>query len=138
MVNRTCQFTISAEPVPIYGKEGLEPTGAAGADVQFLGTVRGQEEGRQISGIEYSAYLPMAEKMLDQIRHRAVEEFGEHPVHIHHCTGFVAVGEPSILIRVAAKHSAQAFDICAWYLKAIKTSVPIWKKPVFVDASPSD
>jgi molybdopterin synthase catalytic subunit len=45
----------------------------------------------------------------------------------------VAAEEPSIVIRVRTKHSAEAFDLCRWYLKAIKTRVPIWKKPVFIN-----
>jgi fumarate hydratase class II len=45
--------------------------------------------------------------------------------------GFVPAREPSIIILVRTKHSALSFDLCRWYLKEIKTSVPIWKKPVF-------
>jgi molybdopterin synthase catalytic subunit len=108
-----------------------EPTFAAeeGAEVQFLGAVRGIEDGATIAGIEYSAYLPMAEKMLAELLTRGEAEFGTHRVFIQHRLGFVAAEEPSILIRVQTKHSAAAFDICRWYLKEIKTSVPIWKKP---------
>ena len=130
-----CQFTISSDPIPAFTGGGLDPSGATGADLQFLGTVRGEEDGRPISGIEYSAYLPMAEKMLSRLRVDAEEKFGPHPVSIHHRLGFVRAGEPSILIRVATKHSAPAFQICAWYLNAIKTSVPIWKKPIFADTA---
>ncbi len=101
-----------------------------GAEVQFLGTVRGQEEGRPISGIDYSVYRPMAEKELERLCQRGQAEQPPHRVFIQHRLGFVADREPSILIRVWTKHSAEAFDICRWYLKEIKTTVPIWKKPV--------
>jgi molybdopterin synthase catalytic subunit len=102
-----------------------------GADVQFLGTVRGEEDGRLITGIEYSVYLPMAEKTLQDLCERAQREHGQHRVEIQHRLGFVAACEPSIVIRVKTRHSAEAFDLCRWYLKEVKTSVPIWKKPVF-------
>lgn len=104
-----------------------------GAEVQFLGVVRGQEEGRTIRGIDYSAYLPMAEKMLQELVARGASQHGPHRVFIQHRLGFVAAEQPSIIIRVATKHSAESFDLCRWYLKEIKTSVPIWKKPVFAD-----
>lgn len=102
-----------------------------GAECQFLGVVRDLEDGRLISGIEYTAYHSMAEKELEKICLEAEEEHGIHRVEIHHRLGFVAAAEPSILIRVKTKHSAQSFDLCRWYLKQIKTSVPIWKNPIW-------
>ena len=62
---------------------------------------------------------------------RGAEVHGSHRVFIQHRLGFVAAEEPSIVIRVQTKHSAAAFDVCRWYLKEIKTSVPIWKNPVW-------
>jgi len=102
-----------------------------GAEVQFLGVVRGVEAGQAISGIEYSAYLPMAEKLLAELIARGEEVHGPHLIFIQHRLGFVAAEEPSIIIRVRTKHSAEAFEICRWYLKEIKTQVPIWKKPIW-------
>jgi len=102
-----------------------------GAQCQFLGTVRHLEDGKVISGIEYSAYLPMAETELQKLCEEAQAQQPTHQVYIQHRLGFVAAREPSIVIRVNTKHSAEAFSLCQWYLKAIKTSVPIWKKPVW-------
>lgn len=102
-----------------------------GADVQFLGTVRGEEDGRTITGIEYSAYRPMADKELEKLCERGQREHGPHRVEIQHRLGFVAACEPSIIIRVKTRHSGEAFELCRWYLREVKTSVPIWKKPVF-------
>src|SRR3954464_15336904 len=122
-------FKLSPDPIPQVPTSFAE---GEGADVQFLGTVRGEEEGRAISGIEYSVYQPMADKELEKLCERGQQEHGAHRVEIQHRTGFVAACEPSIIIRVKSRHSAEAFDLCRWYLKEVKTSVPIWKKPVFV------
>jgi len=119
-------FLLSTEPID-PGAPHFEPE--EGAEVQFLGTVRGIEEGRTISGIDYSAYLPMAEKTLTALLEKGRAEHGPHRAFIQHRLGFVAAQQPSLLLRVHTKHSAAAFDICQWYLKEIKTSVPIWKKP---------
>ena len=99
--------------------------------LQFLGVVREQEEGRPLSGIRYSCYEKMAWEVLERTIAEAEAEFGKHGLDFHHRVGFVAVAEPSVIVRVSTKHSAQAFDLCQHYLKVVKTSLPIWKEPVF-------
>ncbi len=123
-------FLLSNDPIPVT----FFPSFAAGegAEVRFLGTVRGQEDGQAISGIEYTAYLPMAEKMLAELMAEGAGREGAHDAFIQHRLGFVAAEEPSILIRVRSRHSAEAFALCHWYLKEIKSRVPIWKQPQFL------
>jgi molybdopterin synthase catalytic subunit len=89
------------------------------------------EDGRPISGIDYSAYPEMALRVMEQIANEMRAAHGVHPVRIHHRTGFVPAGEPSILIATGARHSAQAMALCEEYLRRIKAEVPIWKRPVF-------
>ncbi len=124
-------FLISTDPIipeapPFAAEEG--------AEVQFLGVVRATEEGRPITGIDYSAYLPMAEKTFAALLEKGSAKHGPHRVFIQHRLGFVPAGEPSLLIRIRAKHSAAAFDLCRWYLQEIKTTIPIWKKPVWSES----
>lgn len=121
-------FVLSSDPIPDV-TPAFSP--GQGAEVRFLGMVRGIEDERPISGIDYSAYLPMAEKMLAELIASGHAEHGPHEVFIQHRLGFVAAEEPSILIRVRTKHSAAALELCRWYLQEIKTRVPIWKRPVF-------
>ncbi|MEM0895965.1 MAG: molybdenum cofactor biosynthesis protein MoaE [Verrucomicrobiota bacterium] len=122
------EITISSDPVRL--PENLH-NAATGAVSQFLGVVREMENDAPIDGIDYEAYLPMAERQLRRIAMEATEEFGLHPLHIHHRTGFVAAGEPSIGLAVALPHSREAFDLCQYYLQRIKTEVPVWKNIVF-------
>jgi len=102
-----------------------------GADLRFRGVVRDREDGRLIRGIDYSHYPGMAERELEKIGAEMRAEFPGHLAFVHHRTGFVAAGEPSILIRVQTPHSAEAYEISREYLRRIKTTVPIWKRPVF-------
>jgi len=125
-------------PVVILSEEPIQIAqtvfkAGEGAEAQFLGVVRGMEDDKVISGIDYSAYLPMAEKTLQDLVARGQREHGPHRIFIQHRLGFVAAEQPSIVIQVCTKHSAQSFDLCRWYLKEIKTSVPIWKRAVFVE-----
>jgi molybdopterin synthase catalytic subunit len=122
------RFQLSESPIPQGATVFAD---GEGADVQFLGTVRGEEEGRAITGIEYSVYQPMADKELEKLCERGQREHCSHRVEIQHRLGFVPACEPSIVIRVKTKHSAEAFEVCHWYLKEVKTTVPIWKKLVF-------
>jgi molybdopterin synthase catalytic subunit len=124
----TLHFCLSHDDIP-DATPGFAP--GEGAEVRFLGTVRGLEDGRPITGIDYSAYLPMAEKMLAELIEYGTRDHGPHEGFIQHRLGFVAAEQPSILIRVRTKHSAAAFDLCRWYLAEVKTRVPIWKRPVF-------
>lgn len=128
------QFITSIGEMPVAEFEaGLEPSSRHGADLRFHGVVRDLEEGRPIRGIDYSAYRPMADRELEAIVHEMLAGQEEHRVAIHHRTGFVAAGEASLLIRVQTAHSAAAFEICREYLRRIKATVPVWKRPVFVE-----
>ena len=123
------ELSISNQPVPVAP---VLACGVWGADLSFLGRVRGSEEGRPISGIEYTAYPEMALRELQAIAAAMQSEHGPHPLCIHHRTGFVPAGEPSILIAVGARHSAEAFALCAEYLRRIKATLPVWKRAVFL------
>lgn len=126
---REHDIALTTEPI---AAEALAFAPDEGAEAQFLGVVREIEDARPISGIEYTAYEPMALRMLLDLPARAAESCAApHHAIIRHRLGYVPAREPSILIRVRAKHSAEAFDLCRWYLREIKTAVPIWKRPVF-------
>jgi molybdopterin synthase catalytic subunit len=109
----------------------LEPSTVHGADLRFHGVVRDREEGRPLAGIDYSHYEAMALRELHRIGEAMGAEFPGHLALVHHVVGYVPAGVASILIRVQTAHSAAAFEICQAYLRRIKTTVPIWKKPIF-------
>lgn len=107
----------------------------AGALVEFRGLVRGLEEDREIEGIDYEVHAVMAEHQMRSIAHSAVEKFGLRHVVMHHRTGFVAAGEPSLYLRAAAPHRGAAFAAAEWMVHELKRSVPIWKRPRFKSRS---
>ncbi|MEZ5327167.1 MAG: molybdenum cofactor biosynthesis protein MoaE [Verrucomicrobiales bacterium] len=126
------RVSLTDQPIPKVDPFGDE---RLGADLRFLGVVRGVESGQQISGIRYSAYPEMAERTLRKIVDEFQNAVGPHPVVIVHRLGFVAAGEASIVIALGQPHSAEAFDLLASYLRRIKEDVPIWKHPVFADGT---
>ena len=105
--------------------------GDAGAINDFWGVVRRLEDGREIDGIQYEAHREMAEHQLRQIAGQAAEKFPLQLVIIHHRVGFIAVGEPSLFLRVASPHREEAFRASQWIVDELKKKVPIWKRPRF-------
>ena len=103
----------------------------AGAMVDFWGVVRRLEDGREIEGIDYEAYREMAEHQLRQIAEQAVEKFRLQRVIVYHRIGFIAVGEPSLFVRVASPHRSEGFRASQWIVDELKKKVPIWKRPRF-------
>src|SRR5213592_5246953 len=99
--------------------------------VAFWGMVRRFEDGREIEGIEYEAHREMAEHQLRQIAEQAAEKFRLQLVIIHHRIGFIAVGEPSLFLRVASTHRSEGFQATQWIVDELKKKVPIWKRPRF-------
>lgn len=109
---------------------GLEPVvvEGCGAVVRFDGLVRRMEDGRTIEGLEYEAYVPMAEKVIRDI---LAELHGFHPfdlVRVHHRIGFVPVGEAAIIMDVHSRRRAEAFALLQAFMDRLKQDVPIWKK----------
>lgn len=104
---------------------------SAGAVLDFRGVVRDTEDGRKIQGIDYETHPAMAEHQLCVIGEQAIERFRLTTAVIRHRTGFVAVGEASLLVRVAAPHRQAAIEAMEWLVNELKKKVPIWKHPRF-------
>src|SRR5438128_2984700 len=124
MANCDCEVALVSGPL---GLTSPETALGAGAIVEFFGNVRPLENGEEIDGIEYEAHREMAEHQLRQIAHKAAERFDLLAIRLHHCVGFVAVGETSLLLRVAAAHRGVAFEASRWIVDELKKRVPIWK-----------
>ena len=125
---RFCDVRITREPLD-SGMLPFSPT--EGAVVDFFGVVRSIEDERIIDGIEYEAFEAMAEQQLRIIAHEAGARHGLPLVVIHHRVGFVRAGEPSLFVRVTARHRRAALDGCSQIIERLKISVPIWKHPVY-------
>jgi molybdopterin synthase catalytic subunit len=102
-----------------------------GALVDFFGVVRALENNCTIEGIDYEAFVPMAEQELAKLADAAQGEFRLGSVMIHHRLGFVPVGEASLFVRVTSCHRQSAFEAMEWIVERLKQVVPIWKHPVY-------
>jgi molybdopterin synthase catalytic subunit len=108
---------------------------ANGALLLFLGVVREVNDGRGVTGIEYSAYEAMAERELAAIAAEAADRFGTPDVAIEHRLGELALEEASVGIAVAHPHRAGAYETSRWIIEELKRRVPIWKRERYVDGT---
>jgi len=99
-----------------------------GAVVTFLGTVRGESEGRVVERMEVQAYEEMATRQLERIEAEALQKFGVRRTAIIHRTGVLKVSDNVVLIAVGAAHRDEAFKACRFIIEELKKTVPLWKK----------
>jgi molybdopterin converting factor subunit 1 len=105
-----------------------------GGLVTFRGDVRGESHGKRVVRLEYEAYVPMAERKLEEIGRRVGAEHGAE-VAIVHRVGSLVPGEAAVVIAAAAPHRAPAFRACEATLESLKQDAPIWKREVYADGS---
>lgn len=106
-----------------------------GAIASFLGTVRSTNDGRAVTGIDYSAYDAMAEKEMTAIIREASDRFQTAAIVVEHRTGFLGVGEASVAIAVSHERRTQALDAVRYIIEELKIRVPIWKCEHYADGS---
>jgi len=100
-----------------------------GAVIYFLGVVRGTEDDKSISAIEYEAFLVMAEHQFNLLFDQMERRWPIESVRLVHRIGTVQVNEPSLWVEVVAPHRGEAFAATQWLIDEMKRLVPIWKRP---------
>ena len=101
---------------------------STGAENIFVGKVRDHSNGQTIKKLEYSAYVPMAEKELLAIAEEALKKFDIDKIAIEHRIGLLAIGEVAVCIAVSARHRKDTFSATQFIIDTIKERVPIFKK----------
>ena len=110
---------------------------SAGGECVFLGRTRLETHPihGDLTALEYEAYLPMAERLLDDLAHTAAQQWPCLAVLLHHALGRVPIGEASVIVRVVCEHRNEAFEACRWLIDSLKQQVPIWKKECWADGT---
>ena len=108
-----------------------ESNSSIGAVVTFTGFVRdfyNDKEGKKLEQLELEHYAGMTEKMLQQIELEANTRWLLEGIEIIHRVGVLLPGDPIVLVAVACKHRADAFDACHFIIDYLKVEAPFWKK----------
>lgn len=104
-----------------------------GAVLLFLGVVRDHNEGREVGHLEYEAYAPMAERVLDEIVREAQGRWETGEISAVHRIGRLEIGEASVAIAVASPHRGDAYAASRYVIEELKKRVPIWKKEGYLE-----
>ena len=129
---RTAIVTSRLDPCALLAEVGAAANGAA---ILFVGNVRNMNQGREVSGIDYAADGPMAERELQAIVREASERFGTSDIAVEHRLGRLAVAEASVAIAVAHPRRAAAYEASRYIIEELKRRVPIWKREEYTDGS---
>jgi molybdopterin synthase catalytic subunit len=106
-----------------------------GATLLFVGTVRDVNDGRPVTGMEYSAYRAMAERELSDIVREACAQYGSDDLVVEHRIGTLELGDASVAIAVAHPHRGAAYDASRYVIEELKRRLPIWKLEHYTDGS---
>lgn len=107
----------------------------AGALTFFLGVVRDNNDGRNVTRIQYEAYEEMALEQLGEVERELRARYEVTEVVLIHRLGMLAVGEASVLVAVSSPHRDSGFAACRHGIDRIKDLVPIWKKEFTPDGT---
>jgi molybdopterin synthase catalytic subunit len=122
------------EPLDVAATVAAVGGADCGAVVLFLGTVRDHHQGRTVSRLTYSAYLPLAVTRLAAIAAELEAEHGAR-LAVSHRLGELLPGEASVVIAAAAPHRAAAYTASRACLERLKREVPIWKRELYADGT---
>ena len=127
--------SLVTDPIDISSLASTVAKDVNGATAVFLGTVRSTNEGRAVTGIEYSAYEEMAEREMVSILAEAREKFGIADAIMEHRLGTLRIGEASIGVAVAHPHRGPAMEALRYIVDETKRRAPIWKLEHYADGS---
>jgi molybdopterin synthase catalytic subunit len=124
-------FVLSEAPLSLDAAVAEVARDQAGAIATFIGTTRVNSRGRTVTHLEYEAYPGMAEQVMAEIAGELRERYEVCEIAIHHRTGRVEIGEPSVVIAISAPHRQDALAACKDAIDTLKERVPLWKKEVY-------
>ncbi len=104
-----------------------------GAVASFIGAVRNSNFGKDVVGVSYDIFEPLALNIFQKLCAEAREKFGELNIYLTHYKGHLKVGELSVAIAVSSKHRKEAFDGCRFLIEELKHKAPIWKQEHYTD-----
>jgi molybdopterin synthase catalytic subunit len=114
-------------------REAASPS--CGATAVFLGTVRAENEGRSVDGIEYTAYDAMAEREMTLILDEARSRYSIESAIVEHRIGELPVGDASIAVVVSHPHRGAAIDALRYIIDETKSRATIWKLEQYTDGT---
>lgn len=106
-----------------------------GAVVTFTGLMRGEAEGRALSGLYLEHYPGMTDAELARIEAEARGRFDLADCLVVHRIGALEPGDQIVLVITASQHRQAAFSAAEFLMDYLKTRAPFWKKETRSDGA---
>lgn len=106
----------------------------AGGIAIFVGTVRDEDAGRDVTSLEYEAH-PDVVTVMRRIAEGIAERAEVIAVAAVHRTGPLAIGDIAVVVGASCAHRHDAFRAGQQLIDDVKESAPIWKRQIFRDGS---
>ncbi len=126
---------IQAAALHQHGFDGIQQFPECGGIGIFIGTVRNHHQGKAVKALKYTAYAPVAEKMIRQIEQEIQAKYGVSYVRVVHRIGALDIGDTAIIAMAYAAHRREAFQACEEAVERVKHEVPVWKEEFYMDGS---
>ena len=107
---------------------------SAGAVDVFVGTVRGEDRGRDVVALDYTAH-PTAIERLREVAEQVADTHQVRAIGVVHRVGDLRIGDIAVVVAVSSGHRGEAFAACQQLIDTLKATLPIWKHQIFRDGS---
>jgi molybdopterin synthase catalytic subunit len=107
---------------------------ASGGLTLFIGRVRDHDQGKGVTGLDYTAH-PTALDRLHAVCEMVATTHDVHGVAAVHRVGTLAIGDIAVVVATTSAHRGTSFDASRLLIDTLKAEVPIWKHQRFADGS---
>jgi molybdopterin synthase catalytic subunit len=127
---------IKEKKISLFDAEKFISSNRYGASIFFTGTIRNQNNNKNVIGITYDSHDELVLKSFKDIYAEADQKLNiqNKAIFIEHAKGYLNLGETSIIVAVACKHRDEAYVLSRYIIEEIKKRSPIWKKEHYVDS----
>jgi len=133
MTNQAFSFSEIAIDCNALRQQLVDPV--CGGFCSFEGWVRNNNEGHNVTHLEYEAFVDLAIKEGARIVEEAIQRFGVTKAMCAHRVGSLAIGDVAVWVGVSAGHRDEAFKACRYIIDEVKHRVPIWKKEHYISGN---
>ena len=127
---------VDLRETPLDAQEVLDALAdqASGGVTLFVGAVRDHDQGKGVTGLDYSAH-PTALDRLGDVCEEIAKEYDVQAVAAVHRVGRLTLGDAAVIVATAAEHRGESFEASRALIDRLKATVPIWKHQIFEDGS---
>jgi molybdopterin synthase catalytic subunit len=126
---------ITQKPISPESVINKVKTDSSGCVATYIGLIRGDSHGKQVTSVEYEDTRGTAKDILQQIASEIRQKWVVENVAICHRTDKLKVGEINFLVAIAAAHRQESLAACGYAVDRFKELMPTRKKETYTDGT---